>query len=69
MGKVRGYDRKRVVKHLIPNVIFFPLIVLGAVLILGNSKSYKTFREISELKMFRWQWFVLDHVMRLLKRY
>lgn len=69
MGKVRGYDRKRVVKHLIPNVVFFPLIVLGVVLFLRDSKSYWSFRELAELKMFNWQWIVLDHVMRLLKRY
>jgi len=53
-----------VTKQKLINLLFYPLIVCGSLVILRKGSAYKSFRQLAYKKMYKWQWRVLDKLMR-----
>lgn len=59
---------KHYLKHLIPNVLLFPVLVMLAIFFLRTPASYQNLKKLSFNKMFRWQWFMLDYILEQIHR-
>jgi hypothetical protein len=52
-------------KHKIPNLFLFPIIIGLARLYIDTPEKYASFKQLAFEKMFKWQWKVLDKILNM----
>jgi len=52
-------------KHKIPNLFLFPVIIMLARLYIDTPEKYGNFKKLSYQKMFVWQWKALDRILKI----
>lgn len=52
-------------KHKIQNIFLFPVIIGMSKVYINTPERYAVLKELSFNKMFKWQWRLLDKILKM----